>query len=292
MAPKKTKGPRFLRYVPPIIETLRELGRSGTPSEVTERVIERLGLSEEEQEESTSNGQSRVRNQIHWARFYLAKSGYLDASQRGVWTLTDAGAAAALDPASVHAMFKAVQKHFPKKATSGETEADAAEADAEPPEDETGDHRAELIAILRSLPAPGFERICQRLLRENGFQRVDVTGRSGDGGIDGHGVLEVNPLVTFRVLFQCKRYSGSNHVTPSQVRDFRGAMQGRADKGLILTTGSFTSEARREATRDGVPPIELVDGDKLVEMFERARLGLTPVQTYSVQHTFFDEFRK
>jgi len=119
-----------------------------------------------------------------------------------------------------------------------------------------------------------------------------VTGRSGDGGIDGHGVLEVNPLVTFKVLFQCKRYGDSTAVTPSQVRDFRGAMQGRADKGLILTTGSFTSDARKEATRDGVRPIELVDAEKLIAMFERANLGLRPKQTFDVDEAFFAEFAK
>jgi restriction system protein len=118
-----------------------------------------------------------------------------------------------------------------------------------------------------------------------------VTGRAGDGGIDGHGVLEINPLVTFKVLFQCKRY-GDRPVTPSQVRDFRGAMQGRADKGLILTTGGFTSDARKEATRDGVPPIELVDGEKLVSMFARAELGLRPVQTFELDEQFFEEFRR
>ena len=116
------------------------------------------------------------------------------------------------------------------------------------------DYRTRLIEILQGLPAAGFERLCQRLLREAGFEQVIVTGKSGDGGIDGHGVLSLNAFVSFRVLFQCKRYVGS--VTPGHVRDFRGAMQGRADKRLILTTGSFTSEARHETSRDGAPPIK------------------------------------
>ena len=106
-------------------------------------------------------------------------------------------------------------------------------------------YREELAGTLQSLPAAGFERFCQRLLRESGFQEVTITGRSGDGGIDGIGILQVNSLVSFKVLFQCKKYAGS--VTPSHVRDFRGAMTGRADKGIIITTGSFTSEARKEA---------------------------------------------
>jgi restriction system protein len=294
MATKKHKGPLFLRFVGPIIETLRELGNSGAPAEVADHVVERMHLSEAEQEQTTSNGQSRVRNQIGWARFYLAKAGLVDASQRGVWALTEAGRKAKLDPDAVHTLFKTVHRQFPRKGAE-EDEAEEVEEVAGgedvPIEDDVG-YRGRLLAILRALPPGGFERICQRLLRESGFQQVVVTGKSGDGGIDGHGVLEVNPLVTFKVLFQCKRYGDNKPVTPSQVRDFRGAMQGRADKGLIITTGTFTSEARKEATRDGVPPIELVDAEKIVTMFERASLGLKPKQTYEVDEGFFTEFAK
>lgn len=139
------------------------------------------------------------------------------------------------------------------------------------------------------MPPAGFERLSQRLLREAGFTQVIVTGQSGDGGIDGFGTLQVNPLVSFKVLFQCKRYAKS--VPPSQVRDFRGAMSGRADKGIIITTGSFTAEARREATRDGAPPIELIDGEKLLDMLEKLELGLKAVTTYEVEHAFFNEFK-
>jgi restriction system protein len=144
------------------------------------------------------------------------------------------------------------------------------------------------LALLRSLPPSGFERLSQRLLREAGFEQVIVTGRSGDGGIDGHGVLALNAFVSFKVLFQCKRYEGS--VGPGHVRDFRGAMQGRADKGIIISTGSFSSDARREAIRDGVPPIELVDGEKLVMLFEQLELGLRPRAAYEVDDQFFAEF--
>jgi restriction system protein len=120
------------------------------------------------------------------------------------------------------------------------------------------------------------------------FIQVVVTGSSGDGGIDGHGTLQINPLVSFKVVFQCKRYTKS--VSPSHVRDFRGAMAGRADKGIIITTGTFTAEARREASRDGAPPIDLIDGDKLVDMLERLELGLKPVTSYEIDEAFFAEF--
>lgn len=141
-----------------------------------------------------------------------------------------------------------------------------------------------------SLPPSGFERLAQRLLREAGFTQVTVTGKAGDGGIDGYGTLQVNHLVSFKVLFQCKRYA--NSVSSSHVRDFRGAMAGRADKGLIITTGTFTADAKREATRDGVHPIELIDGDKLVDLLENLELGLRSLTTFEVDHTFFTEFRE
>lgn len=134
----------------------------------------------------------------------------------------------------------------------------------------------------------GFENICKELLREHGFENVEVTGQSHDGGIDGYGVLELNPFVSFKVLFQCKRYKGS--VSRSQVGDFRNAMIGRAEKGIILTTGTFTREAEKEASRDGAPPIELVDGKKLVEMFEKVELGLKPRTVYEVQLNYFEKF--
>lgn len=151
------------------------------------------------------------------------------------------------------------------------------------------DHRAEILELLLNLPPAGFERLSQRLLREAGFIQVVVTGRSGDEGIDGYGTLQINPLVSFKVLFQCKRYRKS--VSSPDVRNFRGAMSGRADKGIILTTGTFTADARREATRDGVPPIELIDGEKLVDMLEHLELGLKPVVAYEIDKSFFNEFR-
>jgi len=119
---------------------------------------------------------------------------------------------------------------------------------------------------------------------------VGLIKRDCDCCIDGIGILQVNPLVSFKVLFQCKKYAGS--VSPSHVRDFRGAMTGRADKGIIITTGSFTSEARKEAVRDGAPPVELVDGEKLAGMLEKLELGLKPRHTFELDAAFFDEYKK
>lgn len=285
------KGPQFVRYFAPLLDQLRELGGSARSAEATDAVIEALGITDEEQAETLKNGQSRVRNQIAWARFYLAKAGLIDSSRRGVWSLTPAGLATTLTDDEAYALFRKVHGVFvEERAARSEEEATSATDEESDPQEATEprDHRSQLLAILRGLPPDGFERICQRLLRESGFEQVSVTGRSGDGGIDGVGILEVNPFVSFKVLFQSKRYSGS--VSSPQIRDFRGAMMGRADKGLIITTGTFTIDAKKEARRDGVPPIELVDGEKLVEMFELLELGLSPRTAYDVDDKFFAEY--
>lgn len=241
---RKSKGPQFLKFVIPIVEVLKELGGSGRSSEIVDLVIEQLNISEEEVNKTTSSGQSRILNQIHWARYYLVKSGHLDSSERGVWSLTEKGQNANLTDKDILRLFKEVQSEFGTSKDKKPSSEDDIEDEAALPTVERADHRTILMNILQKLPPHGFERLCQRLLREAGFQKVVVTGKTGDGGIDGHGILQVNPLVSFQVLFQSKRYSGS--VTVSQVRDFRGAMMGRTDKGIIITTGTFTSDAKAE----------------------------------------------
>jgi len=145
-----------------------------------------------------------------------------------------------------------------------------------------------LLAVLGSMPPDGFERLCQRLLRESGFTKVEVTGKSGDGGIDGHGVLRVN-LISFQVLFQAKRWQSP--VGASVVRDFRGAMVGRADKGFIITTSTFTRDARAEATRDGAPAIDLIDGEDLCRLLKDNRIGMTVkmVEDVEIDNGFYSE---
>src|SRR5436309_4855044 len=133
--------------------------------------------------------------------------------------------------------------------------------------------KQKLHAILTQQLSPAaFERLVQRLLRESGFTQVEVTGRSGDGGIDGRGIARIHGFMSFHVLFQCKRYKSS--VSASEVRDFRRAMVGRADKGLFITTGTFSPAAVKEATRDGAPPIDLLDGDEFADKLKEFGLGV------------------
>lgn len=295
--------PEFATWINPLLEALHELGGSARPREVVDFIAKKRRVSDHVLDQTITGGVSRFTNQVHWARFYLVEAGYIDRSKRGVWSLTDqAQSHATLTDDEISSVLALVQERFrearpPARTVQGTTrrpEAETGHIDGQnevtAPDEDSINHGERLLALLKTLPPSGFERLCQRLLREAGFEQVTVTGRSGDGGIDGHGVLALNAFVSFRVLFQCKRYDGS--VGPGHVRDFRGAMQGRADKGIILTTGTFSADARREAVRDGVPPIELVDAEKLVELFEELELGLLPRKAFELQDRFFDEYRQ
>ncbi|MDO8491134.1 MAG: restriction endonuclease [Dehalococcoidia bacterium] len=286
---KQAEGAQFVQWFGPLLDALRALGGSGTPDEVVDKIADTLELPDEQLNEVTPSGELRFRNQVAWGRFYLVREGLLDSSRRGVWSITDKGRSASLSPEDSRAIFLKWVRIFSE-------ERKRKKGVSEPPEEQVGEgtgapsrnYRERVLEIFRSLPPDGFERLSQRLLRESGFTQVTVTGRSGDGGIDGYGTLQVNPLVSFRVLFQCKKYEKA--VSPSHIRDFRGAMTGRADKGIIITTGTFTAEARREASRDGAPPLELIDGEKLIDLLQELELGLTPVKTFEVEEKFFSEF--
>jgi restriction system protein len=280
------KGPEFLKYVTPVLTILQENGGAGESSDVIEQVIENLKITEAELEETTANGQSRIRNQIQWARFYLFKAGLIDNTQRGIWRLTNEGLVSKLTDDGVYLLFKKVQDTVKKDAaTASKKEAPKFENIAT--EDE--EHSIGLINLIQNLPASGFEKLCKRLLTEIGINEIVITGGSGDQGIDGKGVVKLNDVVSLNLVFQCKRYKET--VSPHHVRDFRGAMQGRGEKGLIITTGRFTKEAKAEAGRDGVTPIELIDGNRLVELFEKYRLGLKPVTVFEIDQDFFKPFK-
>ena len=292
---KSSKGSAFVRYYGPLLDALRELGGSGRPGEVADVIAKNIDVPSADQEHQLKSGISRFNNQVQWARHYLVRAGLIDSSRRGVWTLTAKGNETHLDDKQANSLFQEILAKYlaERKAKRKKKEHDQSVDEDDQPvdEDETDmrSHREELLDLLKSLPPDGFERLSQRLLRECDFQQVTVTGRSGDGGIDGHGTLVVNEFVTFLVDFQCKRYQGK--VGSGAIRDFRGAMAGHTDKGVVITTGTFTTDARKEAVKSGAHPIELVDGDRLIDMFEKLELGLEPVKTYKVDTSFFDQFR-
>ncbi|NQU54501.1 MAG: restriction endonuclease [Bacteroidetes bacterium] len=279
------KGPKFLIYIKPVLEALQANGGAGNSSSIIDQVVDNLGITEEEMEETTSNGQSRIRNQIQWSRFYLFKAGLIDNAQRGIWRLTNEGLEAKPTDEDVYKLFKGVQDKV-KKNGKPKTKKENIEFEESSTEDE--EHSGSLIELIQSLSPGGFERLCKRLLTEIGIKNISITGGSGDQGIDGKGIVQLNDVVSLNIVFQCKRFKES--VSPHHVRDFRGAMQGRGEKGLIISTGRFTKEAKNEANREGVTPIELIDGERLVDLFEKHRLGLKPVTVFEIDHEFFKGF--
>jgi restriction system protein len=280
----KSKGPQFLDYTIPLINVLKENGGSGNASEIIDKVIEKLNIPDNIVAEALPSGESRVRNRIQWARFYLAKAGLIDTQKRGQWQLTQEGYDITLTSDLVYELFKKIHKLF--ESNTKKTKEKSEDLDNEIVEDE--EHSVVLLNILKGLKPDGFEKICKRLLTEIGIHDIVITGQSGDMGIDGIGLIKLNDVVNFNIVFQCKRYK--EVVGPHHIRDFRGAMQGRADKGLMISTGRFTQEAKKEASRDGVPPIELIDGEKLVSLFEKYKLGLKSVIVYEIIPEFFKNF--
>ena len=198
---RNPEGTKFLRYFGPLLDALRKLGGSGTPDEVIEQIAADLKLSDDLQNELLPSGGTRYRNQVAWARFYLVREGLLDSSKRGVWSLTERGRNTQLSPDQAGDIFsKWVKISDEQRRAKTETEEPLPEQVAESSGTPSKDYRTEALELLLALPPAGFERLAQRLLREAGFTQVVVTGQSGDGGIDGYGTLQINPLVSFKVL--------------------------------------------------------------------------------------------
>ena len=267
-----------------IVEALKELGGSATNQELDEKVVEMEGVTELEQSYTmaSNENQTRVAYYLAWSRTYLKRGEALVNSSRGVWALTEAGA----DVTELHqtkAIYDKVTEEERERARAKRRAAKAlSDEDTGSPGDESAGEphwKTSLLSVLGNITPDAFERLAQRLLREAGFTKVEGRGKSGDGGIDGVGVLRVN-LVSFQVYFQCKRWKGS--VGSKEIRDFRGALQGRADKGLFITTGHFTSQASEEATRDGAIAIDLIDGERLCDLLKENRLGVKTEMIESV----------
>jgi len=265
--------PTYDQLLQPVFNAIKNLGDSGSIGEIDEKVAELLGLSEDIAtipHNPEKSNQTEFQYRLAWARTYLKQYGLIENSSRGVWAIApDKRHIETIDAQEIVRAVREAHRAQRAAKTSGEPETPE---DDEVPE-ETRSWREDLHYVLtQELTPAGFERLIQRLLRESGFVHVEVTGKSGDGGIDGKGIARLSGMLSFHVIFQCKRYQGA--VSASHVRDFRGAMVGRADKGLLITTGTFTRDAIKEATRDGAPPIDMIDGDQLADKLKELGLGI------------------
>lgn len=280
--------PSFVELMWPTLQVVQGLGGSARIDEISEAVMEREGFTDEQQQvlRRPDDRMTMIDYRLAWARNYLKNIGALENSARGVWAITEEGRH--LDPEEIPERVREYKRAYYRKRKQ-QAVLDESEGADERSELDEDDWKSDLLDRLLEMDADAFERLAQRLLREAGFRNVEVLGRTGDGGIDGVGTYRLS-LVSFPVYFQGKRYKGS--VTPSAVRDFRGAMSGRGEKGLLITTGTFTRGARDEATRDGAPPVELISGDDLCDLLKEYQMGVAvqTVEAVEVRPEFFDQF--
>ena len=280
MSPEPHESVKRWHLLWPALVAMKELGGSATQEELLEKVIELERIPEAVQNIMHTERQTKISYNLAWAKTFLGKAGALENPSHGVWAITEKGKALTEEavkqiPVEVRKQYRLEKDKKPK----GRQE----EEELQP---ETKNWKDGLLAVLTNqIKADAFERLAQRILRESGFVKVEVTGRSGDGGIDGVGVLRLS-LLSFQVYFQCKKYKGS--VSNGAIRDFRGAMIGRTDKGLFITTGTFTAEAKKEATR-GAPAIDLIDGDLLCDLLKSLKLGVATkmVEEVSIDPEWF-----
>jgi restriction system protein len=274
--------PKYDELFNPLLTALHQLGSSASIAELEQNVAKILDLSEEDLEAPHNGNLTKFAYNLAWARTYLKRFGLIENSARGVWALTAEGQRS-------KSVDKDTVKRFVQEEDRKKREERQSQEDEEP--EEIG-WEAEALASLKMMPPEAFERLCQRVLRESGFIQVEVTGKSGDGGIDGRGVVKLGAILSFHVHFQCKRYKDT--VSAPVIRDFRGAMVGRADKGIILTTGTFTRDAKAEALRDGAPPLDLIDGDDFVQMLKTYGLGVTvtekTIEEITVDQSWFESY--
>jgi restriction system protein len=270
------KVPKFQELMNVTLKGLENLGGSGTIQEIDEQVVQILNLPDEitsilHNPEKSSRTELEYR--LAWTKTYLKKYGLIENSRRGVWAFSE----------KYSRGMRVNPQQVVKEVRQGKVHETNNESDLiEEPTNECW--REELHKTITSISPESFERLAKRILREIGFVQVEVTGKSGDGGIDGKGIVKLQNVLSYHVVFQCKRYSGS--VGPSYIRDFRGAMVGRADKGLFITTGTFTRDALKEATRDGASPIDLIDGEELIGILKELELG---VQVKMVEEISIDQ---
>lgn len=264
------KLPTREQLLNPVIKALIELGGSGSVDEINEKIVTNLKIPETlvniPHDQSKQDGRTELEYELAWARTMLKSNGYIINSKRGVWAI--------IDKSNVDV--KEVQIALQK-------------LDPEEQEEFEESWKSKLLRIIiEKLSADAFERLIQRFLREKGFSHVEVTGRSGDGGIDGKGIAKINGILSFHIVFQCKKYQGA--VSSSHIRDFRGAMSGRTDKGLFITTGYFTRDATKEASREGAQTIDLIDGEKLADKLKELGLGINIdlIEKVNIDEKWFD----
>ena len=275
---KTTNCPQVRFFYEPTLRALNELGGSGSNEEIYNKVVAITNLTNDVLDAMHNFTMTEVEYRLAWARTYLKNYGAIENSKHRVWSLTAKGAKMLRDGnIDVKEIYNFTAKKQGK--TMGVSDDDVAEI-------EPVNWREQITNILLNLDPYAFERLAQRLLRECGFSDVQVTRRSGDGGIDGTGKLRIQGIFSFNVAFQCKRYKGQ--VGAGAIRDFRGSLGTNIEKGVLITTGAFTKAAKEEASSEGKRLIDLMDGEELINKLAEYGIGLNEVKSYEVDEDFFN----
>ncbi len=275
--------PRCTNILQTVFSSIKELGGSATNSEIDNKCIETLNLSDELASILHKNSnQSEISYQIAWAKTYLKKYGAIENTDRKVWSISPAFFK--VDTVNEKEILEFYRGNSSKVEKTSPEDDDLSNDETEYP-DEFKPWKQKLLDILQSMDPYGFERLSKRLLRECGFTSVEVTKKSNDGGIDGTGKLRINGIFSFNVAFQCKRYTGS--VGAPEIRDFRGSLTTDIEKGVFITTGSFSKAAREEASNPGKQQIDLIDGEDFINKIAEYEIGVKPVTVYEIDEEFF-----
>ena len=278
---KKWLCPSYKFFFEPVLKALDILGGSGSNDEIYKKVISITELSTEVIEEMHTFSMSQVEYNLMWARTYLKNYGAIENSRQGVWALTTKGTKL-LKEGNLNVKeitsFTNNKHGIPK------------EESEDVPEAEKKNWHDQISDILQNMNPFGFEKLSQRLLRECGFTDVQVTKKSGDGGIDGTGKLKIKGIFSFNVAFQCKRYK--NQVGAPEIRDFRGSLGTNIEKGVLITTSSFSRAAKEEASSEGKRLIDLMDGEELINKLAEYGIGLKEVKSYEIDEDFFNSLEE
>ena len=271
----KQQVPKYSILIEATYKALKLLGGSGKNDEINEKATSILGLSDDilEIPHLNSSSLSEVNYRLAWARTLLKNYGAIVNSARSVWSISPSFSNINEVDGDL------IEKKYHVKDKKSKTE-----VPDELPE-EIRPWRKKLYDVLIKMDPFAFEHLTQRVLRECGFTQVVVTKKTGDGGIDGTGRLKINGIFSFNIAFQCKRYQGV--VSSSDIRDFRGSLTTNIEKGVFITTGSFSKAAIEEAASPGKQQIDLIDGEDFITKLAEFGIGVKEVKDYEVDEDFF-----
>ena len=273
------------------LEAMRGVSLPASNDEINSAVADALNLTSHQRSVlHVNSNQTELAYCVAWARTALRVGGAVQNAGRALWTLTEEGWSITAE--TVNQRYEA---HLAERAAARRESVDDMDGadSADLPQDlEELDWRGELLDRLMNMSPQGFEHLSGALLRAAGFHGVTVTRQSSDGGIDAFAVYRPQGLISFRTTVQCKRWSGG--IGSDRVQAFQGASMGKADRGILITTGHFTPAAETQAQAPGAFPVDLVDGDALCELLRENSLGVRTVERkvedITVDQAYFAQF--